>query len=75
MKCVICKHGETESKLTHISLYKGESIVVFKNVPAEVCSNCGEKYVSQKTTRELLKIVEDSLKNGVEIDIREYKAA
>lgn len=75
MKCVICKVGTTENKKTHISFMKDDSVVVFKNVPAMVCRNCGEKYLSQETSKELLKIVEESVKNGVEVDVREYKAA
>ena len=45
-----------------------------KNVPAEVCSNCGEEYVAEDTTAHLLKTAEDIAHAGVEVDIREYVA-
>lgn len=50
MKCVICKHGETKPGLVTVTLEKDEGIVVIKKVPAEVCDNGGEYYLSDTTT-------------------------
>ena len=74
MKCVICKNGETVKGHSLVTLSRDNSIIVFKNVPAEICSNCGEKYFSQEITKELLKTAEAAKNNGVEIDVRDYKA-
>ncbi len=49
--------------------------MVFKSVPAEVCSNCGEEYVDESTTARLLSAAEDAMKTGVQVDVREYIAA
>ncbi len=75
MKCMICKHGETVSGTTTITLERASSTVVFKDVPALVCNNCGEKYVDQKTTKSLLKKASEIVENGVEVDIRKFKVA
>jgi len=75
MKCIICKNGETEKGLTTVALTRNDFIIVFKNVPADICSNCGEKYFDEETTRELLKNAEVSKNTGAELDIREFKAA
>lgn len=53
VKCVICKHGETENGFTTVTLEKNDSTIVFKHVPAHVCDNCGEKYVDSEVTAEL----------------------
>ena len=45
MKCVICKHGETEPSTTTLTLEREGAVVAFKEVPAHVCTNCGEAYV------------------------------
>ena len=42
MKCAICKNGETYPGTTTVTLTRGEATIVIKNVPAEVCDNCGE---------------------------------
>ena len=48
---------------------------VLKNVPAEVCSNCGEAYVSEGVSRQTLAIADEAAKVGVEADIREFTAS
>ncbi|MCF6341164.1 MAG: type II toxin-antitoxin system MqsA family antitoxin [Sulfurimonas sp.] len=75
MKCMICKHGETQEGTTTITLERGTSTIVFKDVPALVCDNCGEKYVEDKITKSLLKNANDIIKSGVEVDIRKFQIA
>jgi len=75
MKCIICKYGDTKEGVTTITLEKDDSTIVFKEVPAHICDNCGEKYVDSSITRELLKIAKEIAKSGVEIDVRKYKIA
>ena len=40
MKCVICRLGETHAGKIVATLQRGETTVILKNVPAEVCDNC-----------------------------------
>jgi len=75
MKCMICKHGETKQGTTTVTLEKGSSTIVFKEVPAQICDNCGEKYIDKFTTKELLNKAREIVKNGVEVDIRKYEIA
>jgi YgiT-type zinc finger domain-containing protein len=74
MKCVICKQGETDPGLTTVTLQRGESTIIFKQVPAEVCSNCGEYYLSQDITEQLLSRAEEAVKNGAEVEILRFAA-
>lgn len=75
MKCVICKHGETQQGFTTVTLEKNGATIIFKHVPAHVCDNCGEKYVDGEVTAEVLKKAQEIVSNGVQIDIREYQSA
>jgi len=75
MRCMICKHGETKKGTTTVTLEKGSSTIVFKEVPANICDNCGEKYIDNSVTKELLSKARSIVKNGVEIDIRKYDIA
>jgi YgiT-type zinc finger domain-containing protein len=54
MKCVICKHGEVTSGTATVTLERDKTTLVIKGVPARVCTNCGEEYVDEDTTRQLL---------------------
>lgn len=71
MKCVICKHGETEAGRTTVTLERGQTVVVFRNVPAQVCANCGEAYVSEEITAQLLEEAEEAVQARVQVDVRE----
>ena len=75
MKCVICKQGDTQSGKTTITLERAGITVVFKNVPAQVCANCGEPYVDEETSGKLLEAAEQAARSGVLVDVREYTAA
>ena len=75
MKCVICKNGETEPGTTTILLERDNATLVIKNVPAEVCQNCGEGYVDEETTEQLLEMAEAAVRSGVQVDVRQYVAA
>lgn len=55
MKCLICKMGETSAGNVAVTLQRGELTVLIKNVPADVCENCGEYYLSDDTTDKVLK--------------------
>ena len=72
MKCVICKHGDTESSTTTLTLEREGAVVVFKEVPAQVCTNCGEAYVDETISEKLLGVAEQCIRDGVEIDVRKY---
>lgn len=75
MKCVICKQGDTSSGAVTVTLERGSTTLVFKNVPAQVCANCGEAYVDEATTTQLLNAAESAMKAGVQVEIREFVAA
>lgn len=75
MKCVICKYGETTNGTTTITLERDTSTIVFKDVPALICDNCGEKYVEENTTKDLLQKANELIKNGTEVDIRKFQSA
>ena len=74
MKCVICKQGETRPQRTTVTLQRDGMTLVIRNVPAEVCENCGEAYVDEITSREILHRAEETASAGVMVDVREYVA-
>jgi YgiT-type zinc finger domain-containing protein len=43
--CYICGGEVINKRIRHVHYWKDE-IVVFENVPAEVCTQCGEIYFS-----------------------------
>jgi YgiT-type zinc finger domain-containing protein len=74
MNCVICRQGDTAPGKVTVTLQRGETIIVFKEVPAEICQNCGEFYLSEEVTGKLLGRAEAAVKNGAELEILRYAA-
>ena len=72
MTCVICKNGETAPGETIYTGTEGETIVVVKNVPAKVCDNCGESYLSSETVARLRETLSDSAGANVEFALMKY---
>ncbi|MCL1470733.1 type II toxin-antitoxin system MqsA family antitoxin [Argonema antarcticum] len=74
MKCVTCNHGKAKPGLVTVTLERDESIVIIKKVPAEVCDNCGEYYLSDNITAQVLQRAEIAIDNGAEVEIMRYAA-
>ncbi|KAF0151982.1 MAG: hypothetical protein FD143_1451 [Ignavibacteria bacterium] len=75
MKCTVCKNGETEKRTTSITVNRADSFFIFKNVPSEVCINCGEQYFDELVTSKILSMAAESAEKGTILDIKEYRAA
>ena len=50
--CCFCK-GTTIKQETIVDYRWGDKLIVIKNVPAEVCSQCGEKYYDAEVSRQM----------------------
>jgi YgiT-type zinc finger domain-containing protein len=74
MKCVICKTGETHAGLARMTLHRGECMVIIKNVPAEICDNCGEYYLSGEMTDHVYQLADQAFSHGAELEILSYAA-
>ena len=69
MKCAICKNGMTESGYTIVLLGNDGATLVFKNVPAQICSNCGEEYISSEINRAILSRAREESGRGVTLEM------
>ena len=78
MKCVVCKLGETKRGTTTLTLVRSlqktgaEVTLVLKRVPAQVCANCGEAYVDEKTSVEAMRIAEQAVRGKAQVEIRDF---
>ncbi len=69
MHCVICKQGETQPGKVTVTLHRGETTVIIKDVSGNVCENCGEYYLDEAITERILKMAEAAHKRGAEVEI------
>lgn len=69
MECTLCRNGTTKKGVVTVSLERGGTIVLIKNVPADVCSNCGHYYLSEEMAADVLKRGNEAISKGVELEI------
>lgn len=74
MMCFVCK-GQLEDGTTTFMTDLGTCIVIIKNVPAKICSQCGEVSYSDEVAKKIQKII-NTLRNQVsEVAITDYRTA
>ena len=75
MKCTICKNGETNKGLTTVTLERNGSLIVFNEVPADICDNCGEYYLDKTTSARIFTEADNAVKQGAEVEVIRLKKA
>ncbi len=74
MKCALCKNGETIPGKVTVTLQRQDTTVIIKEVPAEICRNCGEYYLSEEITERILTRAEQAVQSGAEVEILRFAA-
>ena len=75
MECVICKNGSTKAGFVTVTLERGNSIILFKEVPAQICDNCGHYYLDENIAAEVMNQAEDAISKGTELEVKRLKIA
>jgi len=74
MNCIVCRHGDTRPGTTTIAFHRDGRTLVVNEVPAEVCENCGEAYVAEDVTTELLRMAAEAREAQAIVLVRDYTA-
>jgi YgiT-type zinc finger domain-containing protein len=75
MKCIVCHNGETRPGTTTVTFHREGQTVVVNEVPAEVCENCGEAYVAEDVTAQVLEIAANAGKAHAQVLVRDFAPA
>jgi YgiT-type zinc finger domain-containing protein len=72
MKCGVCK-AEMEEKTVTYTEDLEEGVVVIRNVPAQVCTECGNIWYSGTVAAQLEKMVDEFASSaGAEVSVINY---
>jgi YgiT-type zinc finger domain-containing protein len=74
MNCVMCKGKLIDGKVNHI-VDINNHIIIIKNVPANICTQCGEYYVDNKTALIIEELIDKVLISNTEVMIINYPSA
>jgi YgiT-type zinc finger domain-containing protein len=72
MICPVCK-GEVKRGTTNFPVELDGGFLIVKNVPADVCGQCGEVFIPDDVAEALEKTVEIARKSKAEIEIVSYE--
>lgn len=66
--CALCGGQRRAGRVTH-SVDLGSTLVVVRNVEAQVCDQCGEAWLEDATVAQLERIVHEARARGVEVEV------
>jgi YgiT-type zinc finger domain-containing protein len=75
MRCIVCHNGGTQPGTTTVTFHREGQTVVVNEVPAEVCENCGEAYVAEDVTAQVLEIAANARKAHAQVLVRDFAPA
>jgi len=74
VKCVICKRGDLSPGFSTVKAQRGESFVIIKGVPADICQDCGEYYLDETVAGKVYAQAEEAFERHNEVEILQYVA-
>ncbi|GAB4149445.1 MAG: hypothetical protein Tsb0016_20800 [Sphingomonadales bacterium] len=74
MKCAICKTGMTHPGTVTVTLERDGTVIVVKDVPADICDNCGEYYLDETVARRVYQQAQGAAGPDREVEILRYAA-
>jgi len=72
MTCTVCR-GEVTRTTTSFPVELEGGFLIVKNVPADVCGQCGEVFIPDDVAEALEKTVEAARRSKAEIEIVSYE--
>ena len=71
MICFMCKGHMEDKNTTFLTDIEG-CVIIIKNVPSQVCKQCGDTTYDNTTARQIEKIVDDEIHQNREISVLIY---
>ncbi len=73
MLCILCK-GDMKNGKVNFPVDAGESFILIKEVPAQVCEQCGEFFLKDDVAEIIEDIVKKAKGTDVEFEILKFAA-
>lgn len=74
MICTTCKNGRSVLGTVTLSLTRGETLIVIKSVPANVCINCGDYTLEASVAERIYQQADEAVADHAEVEILRYAA-
>jgi YgiT-type zinc finger domain-containing protein len=76
MKCPLCKGEVVRGRKTNLPYeLSDERLIIVRNVPAIICSQCGDAFIEAEILSRVEKILDKATKDGMVLGFVEYEKA
>lgn len=75
MNCTVCHNGQTGPGTTTVTFHRDGRTVVVNEVPTDVCENCGEPYIAEDVTAQVLAMVAEARELRAHVLVRDFAPA
>jgi YgiT-type zinc finger domain-containing protein len=65
MKCLVCKNTKMKRGTTMLPIERGSALLLITDIPAQICSNCGEPYIDEAVAQEVEDLANQELSGSV----------
>jgi YgiT-type zinc finger domain-containing protein len=72
--CPVCK-GKMENGITDLSMRRKQSVVIVEEIPALVCSNCGEAIIESMVAQKAYDLAAEYLRPGKSLEFCKFDVA
>ena len=72
MDCIMCKNGNTRAGIDTLTFEMKGHLIIIRDVPGEVCENCGHFYIDSEAAIEVQKKTKRAVAEGAEVEILKY---
>ncbi|MAT38998.1 MAG: hypothetical protein CL946_05275 [Ectothiorhodospiraceae bacterium] len=69
--CSYCRSSVTE-RLVSVEVWFGDKLVMFEDVPAGVCDNCGEEYFTPDLQQRMTTLMQGKPKRTIELPVYKF---
>jgi YgiT-type zinc finger domain-containing protein len=73
MKCMLC-NGSLKKDNVKLDFWVDNELIIVEDIPADVCDQCGEKYVSAEVSKEIDNMLKNSsnAKKKIEVSVLKW---
>jgi YgiT-type zinc finger domain-containing protein len=76
MKCPLCKGEMVSGRKTNLPYeLSDEHVIIVRNVPAIICSQCGDAFIEAEILSRVEKILDKATEDGMVLGFVEYEKA
>lgn len=73
MTCPLCGHGQLREGTTTFAADVDGVVVVIREVPANVCDECGESYLDERVSHGIEQTVQAARREGLEAVVSHFE--